>query len=251
LDTAFRFILLGGLVSAVFVFVSLFFVVAPYGRHIRKGWGPSLPAQVGWIVMESPSVFLFAYWCISGPHGISGAALLLFLMWELHYVHRTFIWPFRLRAHGKRTPVFIVLSAIGFNLYNAYINGRWIGDYSGGYTWEWVRDPRFVVGTIVFFSGMAINMHADHVLFTLRKPGETDYKVPQGGLYRWISCPNYLGEILEWSGWAIAAWSPAGLVFAIWTFANLAPRALSNHRWNVAKVPGYPAKRWALVPYLF
>jgi hypothetical protein len=44
-----------------------------------------------------------------------------------------------------------------------------------------------------------------------------------------VSCPNYLGEILEWIGWAIATWSLAGWVFAIWTMANLAPRAFTNH----------------------
>jgi len=87
-------------------------------------------------------------------------------------------------------------------------------------------------------------------LFNLRKPGETGYKIPKGGLYRRISCPNYFGEILEWTGWAIATWSLSGLSFAIWTFANLVPRAVANHNWYKQKFPEYPENRKAVIPYI-
>ena len=71
-----------------------------------------------------------------------------------------------------------------------------------------------------------------------------------GVFSRWRH-PNYLGEILEWTGWAIACWSLAGLSFAVFTFANLAPRALANRRWYVETFPDFPRARKALVPYLF
>jgi len=77
-------------------------------------------------------------------------------------------------------------------------------------------------------------------LHNLRAPGETAYKIPQTGFYRWISCPNYLGEIVVWSGWALATWSLPGLAFAVWTVANLAPRARSNHRWYQDNFSDYP-----------
>ena len=35
-------------------------------------------------------------------------------------------------------------------------------------------------GSVLFFVGMAINIHSDHILRTLRLPGETDYKIPRG-----------------------------------------------------------------------
>jgi protein-S-isoprenylcysteine O-methyltransferase Ste14 len=65
-----------------------------------------------------------------------------------------------------------------------------------------------------------------------------------------VSCPNYLGEMLEWFGWALATWSIAGLAFALYTVANLLPRALQHHRWYRAKFADYPADRKALVPYV-
>jgi steroid 5-alpha reductase family enzyme len=89
------------------------------------------------------------------------------------------------------------------------------------------------------------------VLRTLRKPGETGYKIPHGGLYRFISSPNYFGELLEWSGFAIAAQTLAGWAFFFFTFANLAPRAVSHHRWYREKFSEYPSSRRALIPFLW
>ena len=65
-----------------------------------------------------------------------------------------------------------------------------------------------------------------------------------------MSCPNYLGEIVEWCGWALATWSPAGLAFAVYTAANLAPRAVSNHHWYLSHFPDYPRERRALIPFV-
>ena len=100
-------------------------------------------------------------------------------------------------------------------------------------------------------AGFAINQHADWVLMNLRKPGETGYKIPHGGLYRCITCPNYFGEILEWTGFAIASWSLPGVAFALYTFANLAPRAVSHHAWYREKFPDYPKERKALLPFVW
>ena len=84
----------------------------------------------------------------------------------------------------------------------------------------------------------------------LRAPGETGYNIPRGGAFEWISCPNYLGELVEWTGWALASWSPAGLAFAVYTAANLVPRALSHHDRYRDRFPEYPPRRSALIPFL-
>ncbi|HJL18985.1 MAG TPA: DUF1295 domain-containing protein [Sandaracinaceae bacterium LLY-WYZ-13_1] len=222
---------------------------APYGRHIREGWGKTLPSRLGWILMEVPSTLLFAGIFALGAHRAETVPLVMLAIWQLHYVHRTFVFPFRMRAKGKRMPLSVPLMGAGFNVLNSYVNGRWIS-HLGSYDADWLSDPRFVIGTAVFLAGMAINIHSDSVLFNLREPGETGYKIPRGGLYRWVSSPNYLGEILEWCGWALLTWSFAGLAFAIYTVANLAPRALSNHRWYREKFEDYPPRRRALVPFL-
>ena len=78
------------------------------------------------------------------------------------------------------------------------------------------------------------------------------YKIPQGGLFKYVSAANYTAECFEWTGWALAAWHPAPAAFALFTFCNLAPRALSNHAWYLEKFRGqYPAQRRALIPLLW
>ena len=247
-SNVYEWLVLTEIVLAVLTAVGLKFVVAPYGRHNRAGWGPTVPARVGWVVMESPAVLAFLGIYLAGSNRAQVVPLVLLGLWQLHYVQRTFVFPFLMRP-GARMPVTLVLMAISFNLLNAYINARWISEL-GNYRVSWLADPRFLLGVAIFLGGYWLNRSADRTLRGLRKPGETGYKIPQGGMYRWVSSPNYLGEIIEWFGWALATWSMAGLAFALYTTANLAPRAIQHHRWYHEQFPDYPADRRALVPYV-
>ncbi|MBL7202542.1 MAG: DUF1295 domain-containing protein [Anaerolineae bacterium] len=242
---------IGWFVLAAVTFAALFLTAAPYGRHIRGGWGATVSAKLGWVVMEAPAALVFALCYATGRRTGTITALVFLCLWEVHYVHRAFIYPLQLRGKDKRMPVSIVGMAFGFNVVNGYLNGRYVFHFSGGYPAEWLRDPRFLTGLGLFLVGYFINRQADHTLHGLREPGEAGYRIPEGGLYRWVSCPNYLGEIVEWFGWAIATWSLPGLAFAVWATANLAPRAGANHRWYREQFPNYPSGRKALVPGLW
>jgi 3-oxo-5-alpha-steroid 4-dehydrogenase 1 len=244
---AYPWLVVSEFVLAALTVIGLRFVVAPYGRHNREGWGPTVPARVGWLVMESPASLLFLALFLLGAHRAEVVPIVLLVVWQIHYVQRAFVYPFLMR--GGRMPVAVVLMAIAFNVLNAYVNAWWIGGL-GSYQTDWLTGPRFIGGFALFAAGLALNLRSDRALRRLRRPGETGYKIPQGGAYRWVSCPNYLGEILEWTGWAIATWSVGGLAFAVYTAANLAPRALQNHRWYEQKFADYPPDRRALIPYL-
>lgn len=240
-------LLAGWFVLAAITFVVLLRLAAPYGRHAQPGWGMQLPNRLGWILMEAPAVLVMA-WCLAVG---SPSRLVWFFgaLWLVHYVHRAFIFPFRLRSTGKHMPLAVAGSGLLFNIGNAYLNGRGLTVFHA-YPDTWWQDPRFLVGLAIFGAGLAINLHADTVLLNLRRPGDKGYRVPSGGLYRWVSCPNYLGEIMEWTGWALATWSLPGLAFALWTAANLVPRALAHHRWYVSHFDDYPRRRRALLPRL-
>jgi 3-oxo-5-alpha-steroid 4-dehydrogenase 1 len=239
------------LIVAVCIFITLFFVAAPYGRHIRQGWGMTIENRLGWIIMEAVSPLVFALCFILGTNENTIPILILFGLWELHYIHRAFIYPFSIRSPEKRMPMVIMFSAVFFNVVNAYINGRYVFTFSTSYGSDWLTDPRFVIGIAMFGIGYYINRRADLILRNLRQPHETTYMIPYGGMFRWISCPNYLGEILIWLGWAVSTWSLAGLAFAAWTMANLIPRARSNHIWYQKYFPTYPHERKALIPLLW
>jgi 3-oxo-5-alpha-steroid 4-dehydrogenase 1 len=236
---------------AAIVFLSLFFIRAPYGRHARKGWGPEIPSRVGWILMECPSLILMVTFFIIGSHQSDPAAWIFLGLWAAHYTNRSFIYPFRCRIDGKTMPLSIALMSILFNGINAGINGIFLFDLAPQYGTAWLSDPRFIIGVILFVLGMTINITSDNVLLRLRRDTSSGYSIPKGGLYRWISCPNYLGEIMEWVGFALATFSVTGLAFAIWTVANLAPRARSHHQWYRDRFDDYPEGRKALLPHIY
>ncbi len=109
---------------------------------------------------------------------------------------------------------------------------------------------RFGFGLFLFISGMIINIRSDYILISLRKKSGNGYKLPQGWLFEFVSCPNYFGEILEWLGFAIIAWNLPALSFFIWTSANLISRALDHHKWYRKTFINYPERRKALIPLI-
>ena len=60
----------------------------------------------------------------------------------------------------------------------------------------------------------------------------TRYQIPHGGLFQLVAAPHYLGEIIEWTGFAVITASFPGTAFAVFTACNLVPRAVHHHRWN-------------------
>lgn len=230
---------------AAAAFVALRVLTAPYGRHARAGFGPTVAPRTGWVLMETPAAVGVAVCFAAGPRAPLSALFLA--MWEAHYAYRSFVFPFLLRSRTPM-PLLVVLSGALFNVGNSYLIGTAITRF--GRDVAWLTDPRFGAGVALFVAGLTIHVRADRVLRRMRRPGESGYAIPRGGLYRWVSCPNYLGEMIEWWGFALATWSLAGLAFAVFTVANLLPRALDHHRWYRERFPDYPARRKALVPGL-
>jgi protein-S-isoprenylcysteine O-methyltransferase Ste14 len=228
----------------------LLFMTAPYGRHLRRGWGPTISSTAGWILMESFAVGTIAVFFFIGDRTCDLMAIVFLAMWQLHYVNRTFIYPLRRRGGNKQMPMAIVGTAILFNIWNGYLNGHWLFSLCPARGIEWMADPRFIVGGALFLTGMAINHHSDNILHGLRPPGKKGYVVPKGGLFRFVSMPNYFGELVEWTGWAVATWSIPGLAFAVFTAANLVPRAMSNHKWYKERFDDYPKERKAIIPFV-
>ena len=221
-------------VMAVIVFVALFYFKAGYGYLSTSKWGPKISNKAAWVIMEAPAFIFLLYQTISfAASGVEtgSSRTVLYIMaglFLLHYFQRSFIFPFLMRGKSKM-PVAIMLMGLTFNTLNAYLIGGWLYGQApaGMYGTHWLWSPQFIIGAVVFFTGMAINLHSDHIIRNLRKPGDTKHYIPRKGLYKYVTSANYFGEFTEWVGYAILTWSPAGLLFAAWTFANLAPRAKS------------------------
>ena len=240
-------------VIAVVVFVCLFFVDAGYGKFYSSRWGLSVGNRLGWVLMEAPAFVVMALlFVLSGTR--SAVAWIALMLFELHYFHRSFVFPLLLRG-SSRMPLAIVAMGALFNSVNAFMQAGWLFYCQRGAMLldGWLRSPLFWAGLLVFLAGMAINHHSDSVIRSLRKPGDSRHYLPDGGVYRYVTSANYFGELVEWTGFALLTWSASGLVFVLWTFANLAPRAARiNKRYCEqfpAEMAAHPRKR--LIPIVW
>jgi len=243
-----QFLWLWGLLAFSCLLV-LLKVPAPYGRFNKIGWGPQVSNRLAWICMEAVSPVLLLVTYLYFEQTRNKFALFFCALWVIHYLNRTIIFPLRTKTSGKTMPLIIAVFACIFNSINGFSNGYWFAQYSN-FPADWAVDLRFWGGLIFFLAGFLINLHSDEILLNLRKPGEKSYKIPYGGFYTYVSSPNYLGEIIEWAGFALMTFSPAALVFLIWTISNLVPRAMANHSWYKKNFENYPSNRKALIPNL-
>ncbi len=248
--TFYHWLVIAWMILAGATFVALFFVTAPYGRFTRSGWGPQISARWGWILMETPVLVTFLALYGVSHRKSNPVSLVLLMFWIAHYLHRSLIYPFRLHSARPSITVSVIAMGAAFNVGNGYLNGRYLFTLGPELQPSWLLDPRFILGALLFWSGYALNQHSDRVLIGLRTAGENSYKIPYGGGYRYVSCPNYLGEMMEWGGWTLACWNLGALAFLVWTVANLAPRAIKTHRWYRDRFSDYPPKRKALLPFI-
>lgn len=228
-------------------------------------------------------VVYFAF--LASPSTIASIAssprtLVLIAAFLVHYAQRDLLYPFLMRP-GRPTPLAVWIASTAFCLFNGALQTwSWVesartageaedGSLSGAF---WLS-----LGLGLFAWGMAQNVACDASLRRLRADLErkarerraTDeaassrapttpepaapktHGIPRGGLFERVSAANYFAECVEWTGYAIAAGTPAAWAFAAFTWANLAPRAARYHQWYLDTFPDYPTARKRLVPYLW
>jgi len=294
---------LGLRIYAYFPVISalLFFIDAPHGRfhpsntepEITTGWLKSLwkstnmtvNGQWGWIIMELPApiVFCGVFWNETHTKrqmisDFRSPSSLLAGLYVMHYINRALISPLRTTSRSpSHLAVFVM--AILFNILNASLIGEYIGALNNApdpLIGTLPHLPAFLSGLFLFVAGFISNVWHDEVLLRLRKTRDSSsqgrYKIPHGGLYRFISFPNYLSEWLEWTGYAIATTSLATLVspsyikpyglglrgwytppwmFVAAEIAVMLPRAIRGHHWYLTRFgEKYPPGRKAVIPFL-
>lgn len=221
---------------AIVVFIALYFVDAGYGMMRNGKWGKSINNKLAWFLMEFP-IFaaMIVIWLLS-PHRFDIVPMVFLLIFEIHYFQRSIIFPWKLKGNKSTMPIGIMFMGIAFNILNAMMQGYWIffESYKSNYQAfglsysdiAWLWSPQFLIGLAIFVMGFYTNLRSDYIIRHLRKDeNDNNHYLPSGFMFDYVTSANYFGELLEWLGFAILTWSISGLVFFIWTFANLVPRA--------------------------
>ncbi|XP_024408194.1 3-oxo-5-alpha-steroid 4-dehydrogenase 2 [Desmodus rotundus] len=221
-----------------------------YGKYTGSlSTAAHLPARAAWFLQELPSFAVPAGMLVGQPRALLAQPESVLLgLFCAHYFHRTFVYAFLNR--GRPFPLGILFKGSVFCMGNGLLQGYYL-TYCADYPAEWYTDIRFILGVFLFILGMGINIHSDYILCQLRKPGEIIYKIPQGGLFTYVSGANFLGEIIEWIGFALATWSLPALAFAFFSLCFLGLRAFHHHRFYLKIFKDYPKFRKALIPFIF
>lgn len=228
-------------------FIALYFIPAGYGKFRSKKWGFSFNNKVAWIIMEIPTLIVTGIMLALSPKFNESVNMLpriiLIAFFVSHYIQRTLVFPFLLKGKGTM-PILIVLMGMAFNAVNAFLINGWIFYFSPNtdYRLSWLYDPRFIIGAIIFITGMIINIRSDKYIRSLRKPGDSNHYFPNQGMYKYVTSANYFGELVEWTGFAILTWSLPGVLFVWWTAANLVPRSHAINKSYKEKFPEEFAK---------
>jgi len=214
--------------------------------------------RVGWFLMELPATVVFIGFFVMGTRRGELVPIILCAIWLIHYSNRGWYFPLHIRVNKSERRSFglsILLIGMLVTVAHGFLNATFFTDYGKHFTNDWLTDPRFIIGVIVYYFGFFLTIHSERVVRNLRDPkthwtDEVEYKIPYGGGYKYVSSPTYLGEIIAWTGFALLTWSMAGVLILCITAANLIPRAFSTHKWYKDKFEDYPKERKALIPFI-
>ena len=243
-----------GLAPVVFAILHFGGQKAEYGRYSQPASGimaPVVPGRMDWFLHATS--LLSVYVTVGGSFNLPTTNMYILGLFVVHYLWRSIGFATMVK-NPKPMSVPLALSTSGFCLLNG-----WLQSYSVVHsTYEDVTLARsslqFYGGVLMFFIGWYINVSSDWTLIHLRKDkNDHNYYIPRGGVFEYVSGANFLGEIIEWCGFAVASrFSLASVTFFVFTAANLAPRAYQHHRWYMNKFKEeYPKKRCALIPYVW
>ncbi|KAE9415322.1 hypothetical protein Angca_007665, partial [Angiostrongylus cantonensis] len=204
-----------------------------------------IPPKLAWFIQELPS-FAIPLCYIVGCRSVPGIVVLVTFL--IHYFNRTFVYPFQLKS-GSGTPWYICLVGALFCIWNGYVQVGALVRPAHYHELKFeYHFTAFYMLTFIF--GMFINTTSDRILRSLRRPGETGYRIPRGGLFEYVSGANFFGEIVEWTGFAVMSQSLPAFAFVFFTVCNLGPRAIHHHQWYLNRFPNYPKDRKALIPFV-
>ncbi|XP_047346667.1 polyprenol reductase-like [Vespa velutina] len=113
-----------------------------------------------------------------------------------------------------------------------------------------------IVCAIIFLLSSLVQLQTNFILASLRKSNNkvvfNGYKVPHGGLFKYLSAPLEFTEILIYLMLSVILWQSNTFHYiTLWVVLNQIDFAVMTHKWYKKTFPNYPKERKILIPYLF
>ncbi|KAJ3109180.1 hypothetical protein HDU97_008579 [Phlyctochytrium planicorne] len=108
-----------------------------------------------------------------------------------------------------------------------------------------------IICVYAVYADMTCPFHLVTIVTKGKKTMSRPYRIPRGGLFYHVTCPHYLLEVLAWVGFSVTVHRPAIYGQVLYIFCKLAGRAYQTRKWYIRNVQGFPARRTAIIPYIF
>ena len=146
----------------IIVAYTIFGWLVPLGVNIGYGRvkGSILKVQfdpkISWFLFEVANLIWAIYFIF-----VQGDSLSLgYILFIIHYINRDIIYPLRMKTTNK-VPLDLIFAATSFTTANGYLQGIANQKYQQVHGGNLVLR---IVGVVVFFIGMAINIKSDSIL---------------------------------------------------------------------------------------
>ncbi|EAX97794.1 3-oxo-5-alpha-steroid 4-dehydrogenase family protein [Trichomonas vaginalis G3] len=236
-------LIIAGIMMIYFAFFSM-----PYGKNYTRGRAylkVEVKDRIAFLLANIPGPIIYILLTVSWPRGeIFQIPSLLYIGF---YIHRAIIYPFFRRPQSKPWPL---ESLIYFSVSN-FIEGSILARI---HVFETKPYPIIVqiLFAIVFIALAVVTAYYDYQICQLRTHGDSGYRIPQGTLFKYISGPNYLFELLTWTFYMLfVSFNLEGVSFGLWLLVNITGRAEASHSWyNSFFKTKYPQDRTAYIPFV-
>eukprot|EP01117_Protostelium_nocturnum_P011681 TRINITY_DN4251_c0_g1_i1.p1 TRINITY_DN4251_c0_g1~~TRINITY_DN4251_c0_g1_i1.p1 ORF type:complete len:293 (+),score=59.43 TRINITY_DN4251_c0_g1_i1:70-948(+) len=220
-----------------------------------KDLGPQIAWKTVFIIEYAGPLFLYLLFALRPSFLYSDASTpstlvqkIALVCWIIHFAKREFETLFVHRFGNDTMPLGNLYKNCAyywsFGLFIGYLVNR--PHFGEGASLFWV-----LVGLAIFLLSEVGNGVTHLQLRNLRPAGSKTRRVPRGGLFNYVSCPNYTCEILAWVGFSIFTGSFGAWLFTLVGAGQMALWAQKKHARYRKEFPDYPRNRKALVPFFF
>ncbi|CEH16871.1 Steroid reductase required for elongation of the very long chain fatty acids [Ceraceosorus bombacis] len=220
----------------------------------QVAWRTVFLAEYGGPLIINPLLY-FAAPRIWGAYEPSRMQALSTTLVTLHYLKREYETIFVHRFSNATMPI---LNLFMNTAYYSFLSGIFLSGSinipanSAAKLKGTLRDSdAWLIGcTVAWLAFETLNYSTHIALRNLRPAGTRERKIPRGGLFEYVSCPNYFYEILGWVAISALTLSPAAALFSVAGVFIMTNWALGKHRNYRKEFKDYPRKRKALWPFL-
>ncbi|KIN02643.1 hypothetical protein OIDMADRAFT_178564 [Oidiodendron maius Zn] len=108
-----------------------------------------------------------------------------------------------------------------------------------------------IAGVVLYLFGELSNLHTHLTLSKLRSRGGTERGIPKGYGFDLVTCPNYLFEIISWTGVLLVSRSLSVVLFIAFAWWQMHQWAIKKEKALRAEFPDtYNKKKYVLMPSL-